>query len=490
MLDSVFPNLHLLTVALALPGLAALLVWAMGEGRLGASRIVGIGASALSGLILAFAAFRFAPETGLQLGDRYPFWPELGTSLAFAVDGLSLPFAILAAALGTLGVTAARRHHELAFALLAQTAVLLLFLSQDLFVFLAAFWALPLLLYVLLNGWGRGRSEYAATKFLVVMLTGAALLTVSMLAIHLVGNSNGSMAALWITKPGFPLDFLNHAVLIGILIAAWVAVPLFPFHTWLTDAFDSAPPSAIPLIVGGVQAGGAYAFVRLAMGFFPSYLQPWLPWIAALGILTALYALMASWGQRTLLRGLAFLSVAVAGTAIAGFCSIPGPETGDTLERSLLLILAATGTGGLLAWLTSELTWRSGPANALLARLGFVTPRGAAFWVGIGAFALIVVMVPAVILIPPAISANRLGLVVGLGLALLGILLTGGLALRRALVAPVMPAQVDGVEDISPQALAFGWGSLLVAAIPLFWLILGSRAIAVFASQLSLGFVR
>lgn len=486
---SAFPNLFLLTVSVALPLLAALVVWGMGAARSGASRIVAIGSAALPLLILAFAAFRMAPETGLQLGDRYDLWPDLGISLAMAVDGLSLPFALLAAALGTLGVSAARNSHERAIALLAEATALMLFVSQDLFVFLAAWWLLPVLLYTLVTGWGRGRSEYAATKFLVMMLTGAALLTVSLLAVYLVGNGSGDMAVLWATKPGFPLEFLNHWVLAGILLATWVAAPLFPFHTWLADVFDTAPPSALPLVIGGIQAGGAYAFVRLAMGYFPSYLESWLPWIAALGVLSALYALLATWGQRSLLRALAFMAIAVAGMASVGLAALPGQDSGRAVFWTLLLLLAATGSTGLLAWLTSEISARSGPAEALLARLGFLTPRGAGFWVGIGCVGLLLILIPAAMLLP-SLTANRLGLAAGLGLALLLLLGTAGGALRSALVAPVTPARIEGVEDLSSRELAIGWLSLLLAAVPLLWLILASRAIAVFASQLSLGFVR
>ncbi len=490
MLDTLFPNLFLLSASVALPILASLIVWGLGKTRFQAGRIVGIGAAALPLLILAFAAFRLSTEIGLQLGDRFDFWPDLGISVALAIDGLSLPFALLAAALGVLGVSSARSPHELALALLAQATSLLLFVSEDLFIFLGAWWALPLLLYALINGWGRGRAEYAATKFLAMLLTGSALLTVSLLAIYLVGNGNGSMAALWITKPGFPVAFLNHWVLAGILLSAWVAAPLFPFHTWLADVFDTAPPSALPLVVGGVQAGAAYAFVRLAMGLFPSYMQPWLPWMAALGVLTALYALMASWGQRSLLRALALAGVAVAGIALAGFSAVSGPEVSTAVGSTLNLTLAAVAAGGLLTWLSAELTVRAGATQDLLARLGFLTPRGAASWLTSAGLTLVLLVVAMVFMVSPVVEANRLALTIGMGLALMGLILTAENALRRTLRAPATPARVDGVEDLTARELALGWGSLLLAAIPILWLILGSRAIAVFASQLSLGFVR
>lgn len=489
MLEGVFPNMLLLTVSVALPFLAALAVWGLGKDRNEDSRLVGVGASCLSLIVLAVGAFRFAPGTGMQLGDRFEFWPEFGVSFTLAVDGLSLPFALLLSALATLGVSSARQHHERALVLMGQTAALLIFLAQDLFLFLAAWWALPLLVYALLNAQGRGRAEYAATKLLVMLFSGAALLTVSLLATYLAGNGNASMAALWIAKPAFPIAFLNHAVLAGILLAAAVAMPLFPFHTWLADAYDTAPPSVLPLVVGGLQAGGAYAFVRLAMGYFPSYLQPALPWLAALGVLTALYAVMAAWGQRSLMRGLAMLSVASAGLALAGFSALAGPETSPVWTRTLLMLLAATSLGGMLAWASSEITRRAGALEPLLARLGFLAPRGAKTWLLAGGLAWLLVAIPGFGLLA-ALFAERMGLAIGMAIALLLLLATGALALRRALVAPATPAFPEGVEDLSKRELALGWGVFLLAAIPMFWLILGNRAIAVFASQLSLGFLR
>ncbi len=490
MLDSAFPNFMGLTVCVALPIVAAFIVWALGEKRQQASRIVAIGSGFIPPLILAFAAFRLMPETGLQLGDRFPFWPDLGMSFALAIDGLSLPFALLAACLGALGVAAARRGPERAFALLAQSAAMLVFLAQDLFLFLAAFGSLPLLLYVLVTFWGRGASEYAATKFLMMTLTGTALLSVSLVATYLVGNNDASMALLFFNKPGFPVAYLNHWVLAGILLAVWVSAPLFPFHTWLADVYESAPPSALPLVVGGVQAGGLYALVRLAMGLYPSYLGPWLPWMTAIGALSALYAVMAAWGQRSLLRSLALLSVAVAGMGLAALSALSGPDSGTLIQHALLLALAATAAFGLLGWLTAELLRRTGPQTNLIPLLGLLAPRGATAFMGVSTGALGLVTLSAALLVLPLLAGNRPGLAIVLGLAILTILLTGALTLRRVLLAPATPAQVDGIEDLPASELALAWALMLLAAVPGIWLLFGNRAIAIFASQLGLGFGR
>ncbi|MNT05759.1 hypothetical protein D3C72_1403930 [compost metagenome] len=99
------------------------------------------------------------------------------------------------------------------------------------------------------------------------------------------------------------------------------------------------------------------------------------------------------------------------------------------------------------------------------------------------------VLIPGALLLP-SLATSRPGAAIALCIPLLGLMVTGGVALRKALIAPATPAQVEGLDDLTPKQLAFGWGSLLLAAVPLFWLILGIRAIAVFSSQLSLGFVQ
>lgn len=490
MLDHVFTNPYLLTVAVALPLLASLLSWGLGASRPQAGRIVGAGASWLSLLVLSIAAFRLAPETGLQLGDRLSFWPDLGIDFSLAADGLSLPFAILAAALGAVSVSATRRPGELALALLAQAIALLVFLSQDLFVFLAASWTLPMVISAMIVGWGGEHAEYAATKFLAMILTGAALLTVSLVAISLVGNAAGSMTALWVAKPGFPLAHLNHWVLAGILASLWVAAPLFPFHNWLADVFESAPPSALPLVMGGIQAGAAYAFVRLALGFFPSYVQDWLPWLLGLGLFTALYSLLTTWGQPSLMRGLAFLGLSLTGIAYAGLGALMGSETSSVLLRALLLMLVATGLGALLVWLSAELMRRMPPLEISLPRLGFLFPRAATWWKGIALVALLLMGVTGLALWLAVLAGTSIGPTFGLGLALLAFLATAGTALARTLVHPGTPARVDDAEDLSPWTLALGWGPMLLAAIPMIWLILGSRALAIFSTHLGMHFVR
>lgn len=487
MLEDVSTNALWLTAAIGLPLLAALIVWGLGAGRFAAARLMGLGASAIPFAILLLAAFRMAPEAGFQLTDRFAWWPEVGLSLSLAVDGLGLAFALLAAGLGTLGVASARRSSELGFALLAQAAALVIFTAQDLVLLALGYWVLPMALYALIAGWGQARAEYASTKFLVMALLGASLLTVSLMAIALVGEG-AALASLWARKPGFPVVFLNHWVLAGLMLMAWMTAPLFPFHTWLSDVYRAAPPSALPLVVGGVQAGAIYVVLRLALGLFPSYAQAWLPALGGLGVATLLYALLVSWGQKSLLRGLSSMGVALAGLTLAGIAMVKGPEAAQALTRAIAVACATTGVMGLLAWSAAELHLRTGGGEEWPTKLGFLAPGGTRAFVGFGALGLVLVVLTGCLLVPVALEAGRLPLALGLGLGLLALSLTGGLALRGILTNPATPARPDGIQDLTARDLAVPGALAVLLAGTLVWLFLGNRAIVAFASQLSLGF--
>ena len=55
----------------------------------------------------------------------------------------------------------------------------------------------------------------------------------------------------------------------GIFLGLAVKVPLFPFHTWLPDAYEAAPTGAAMVLTGVLSKMGVYGFVRLLLPLFP-----------------------------------------------------------------------------------------------------------------------------------------------------------------------------------------------------------------------------
>ncbi|PYJ85502.1 MAG: NADH-quinone oxidoreductase subunit M, partial [Verrucomicrobia bacterium] len=59
----------------------------------------------------------------------------------------------------------------------------------------------------------------------------------------------------------------------GIFLGLAVKVPLFPFHTWLPDAYETAPTGVSMVLTGVLSKMGVYGFVRLLLPLFPREIQ-------------------------------------------------------------------------------------------------------------------------------------------------------------------------------------------------------------------------
>src|SRR5262249_26893306 len=95
----------------------------------------------------------------------------------------------------------------------------------------------------------------------------------------------------------------------GIFLGLAVKVPLFPFHTWLPDAYQTAPTGVSMVLTGLLSKMGVYGFVRLLLPLFPDQIKIIGPWLLALAVCSIVFAPLAAWAQKDLKRMIAYLSV-------------------------------------------------------------------------------------------------------------------------------------------------------------------------------------
>src|SRR5207247_3722498 len=95
----------------------------------------------------------------------------------------------------------------------------------------------------------------------------------------------------------------------GIFVGLAVKVPLFPFHTWLPDAYQTAPTGVSMVLTGVLSKMGVYGFVRLLIPLFPNQIKIIAPWLLALAVCSIVLAPLAAWAQQVLKRMIAYLSV-------------------------------------------------------------------------------------------------------------------------------------------------------------------------------------
>ncbi len=131
-----------------------------------------------------------------------------------------------------------------------------------------------------------------------------------------------------------PLGLLS----IGMFVAGFgFKMGLVPFHQWLPDTYEGAPPTITTLLAAGTKKAGFAALIRVVvLGMVVLNLD----WTLALGILavmTMTIGNIAAIMQKNLARMLAYSSIAHAGYILIGLAVAPYSSLG--LQGSLFHIL-------------------------------------------------------------------------------------------------------------------------------------------------------
>jgi NADH-quinone oxidoreductase subunit M len=240
------------------------------------------------------------------------------------VDGISLPFIFLSAVLSVLCVGAswtavATRVREFYAALLvAETAMIGLFASTNLFLFYV-FWELMLVpMFLLIGIWGGPRRIYAAVKFLLFTLTGSVLMLIGLIAIlYSTGTLDFQALAAARLSPA-----LQTWLFVAFLAAFAVKVPMFPVHTWLPDAHTEAPTAGSVILAGILLKMGAYGFLRISLPVLPDAVQLFLKPMLALSVAAIVYGAYVTLAQTDVKRLIAYSSISHMGFVTLGIFTL------------------------------------------------------------------------------------------------------------------------------------------------------------------------
>src|SRR5205085_2148041 len=123
-------------------------------------------------------------------------------------------------------------------------------------------------------------------------------------------------------KTGLITGNLRWLAFAGVLLGLAVKVPLFPFHTWLPDAYETAPTGVTMMLTGVLSKMGVYGFVRLLLPLFPNEIREAAPWLLALTVCSIVFASLAAWAQSDLKRMVAYLSINHLGYCLLGLFAI------------------------------------------------------------------------------------------------------------------------------------------------------------------------
>lgn len=259
--------------------------------------------------------------------------------------------AFLSCGTGLLSVRAGSRAAAAALVSAGAAAGQVLLGASDVLVLFIALELLALVAYALVASGGHDRSDEAAARYFVQgsVATGLAVLGVAVL----VGLSAGVSGYV---ELGTSLASMapGAALLGGMLLVSALAFKLgaFPFHSWVPDAYETAPAGAAAFLAASVKAAaiGGFTLLLVRLMTIPAFL----PLVMAVRIIAAasiVFGNLAALKQTSVGRMLGYSAIAQVGYVLVG----AGVSPISTESVAAVFLFAATyAVGAATAFVALE----------------------------------------------------------------------------------------------------------------------------------------
>ena len=296
-----------------------------------------------------------------------PWAPGLNLSLSFHLDGLSVLFATLIGAVGTLIVVYATRYLEghahagrFQISLFAFMGSMLgLVLSDNVFA-LFVFWELTGFTSYLLIGFEHDRQEArrAATQALIV--TGGGGLALLAAAILLL-QAGGTASVSELLGRGSLVDDPRYAGIASlVLLAAFTKSAQFPFHFWLPNAMQAPTPVSAYLHSATMVKAGLYLVARMTPLLGGTVF--WTGTVTVVGGLTMIGGSYRALLETDLKRMLAYSTISALGVMMLLF----GTGTPQAVTAGLLYLLAHACYKGALFLIAGAIEHETGTRDVTM----------------------------------------------------------------------------------------------------------------------------
>jgi len=298
---------------------------------------------------LAVTAATIAMATGferdnvnLQFVEKYSWIPSFGINYALGVDAIALVLILMSTILAPIVVLAGWNEAHggrwsvktfYILILVLETMMIGVFAATDVFLFYVIFEAMLVPVYFLIGGYGTGERAAAAVKFLIYSLVGGLLMLASIIALYVMSGAQGGHT--------FDLNELSklqmssttqNLLFLGFFIAFAIKAPVWPFHTWLPDAAQSATPGTSVLLLGVLDKVGTFGMIRYCLTLFPEASKTFTPVILVLAVISIIYGAFLAIGAKDIKRLIAYTSISHFGFITMGiFAMTSQGHSGATL---------------------------------------------------------------------------------------------------------------------------------------------------------------
>ncbi len=367
-----------------------------------------LGTVATLGIAIAVViGFDTGAASGLQDTVDVTWISGLGVDYSLGIDGLNVFLILLTTVLWTAATAFAafreqdRPHLFFLMMLLAETATLGSFLSQDLLLFVLFFDLMLVPFYFLFGAWGSDREDgptaaAATMKMIVYTLVGSLLMLVGAIATAIIAADGGKITFSIAELASHPLaDGSQRWIFWFFAVAFLVKMPAFLLHGWMPDAYRAAPLPVLAVFSGVLAKVGAYGFLRVVLPLFPDATVQFQEVVLVIALASILYGSVMAFTQTNVRLVAGYSSVAQLGFITAGIFALSADGSDGAILQMvnhglvvapmfiiIALLAERSGTEDLRRWAG----WRSSApvlaALFLIVTLATLAMPGSANFIG------------------------------------------------------------------------------------------------------------
>lgn len=310
-------------ILILIPLIGSLILFSLRGSNDGVSKNIALISSLIEFIVAAYAFISFDSQIIVEV--NYAWMKDLKINFHVGIDGISLlmitltGFLVPLIILSTYKYSYKKQESFYSLILLAQAALMGVFMAKDIFLFYFFYEIALIPVYFLAAIWGGTNAPKITFKMFVYTMFGSLFMLVAIVYLY-VKASTANIQELY-TAVKFLTPASQNLLFWAFFVAFAIKMPVLPFHTWQPDVYSESPTPATMLLSGLLSKMGVYGLIRILLPLAPVGVTNYGMIAMILSVIGLIYGSVIAIQQNNIKRLIAYSSFAHMGLMAAGVLS-------------------------------------------------------------------------------------------------------------------------------------------------------------------------